>query len=59
VISVVTANILHDVSVGHPFGDHRETPILEGIRDPDEIEDVWMGQVLPHDHLLAEVLYDV
>ena len=59
VIASVAANILHDVAIGHPFRDHREPPILEGVGNPDEFEDVWMGQVLPHGHFFTEVLYDV
>ena len=59
VIASVVADILHDIAVGHPFRDHREPPVLEGVRDPDEIKDVWVGQVLPHGHFFTEVLYDV
>ena len=59
VISSSFADILHDIAVGHPFRDHREPSILEGVRNPDEIEDIWMGQVLPHGHFFTEVLYDV
>ena len=59
VIPGVATNVLHDVAVGHPFRDHRESPILEGVGNPDEVEDVWMGQVLPHGHFFTEVLYDV
>ena len=59
VIASVSTNVLHNITIGHPFGDHREPPTLEGGRDPDEIEDVWMGQILPHGHFFTEVLYDV
>ena len=59
VIAGVVANILHDVTADHPFRDHREPPFLEGVRDSNEIEDVRMGQVLPHGNFFAEVLYNV
>ena len=56
VISSFTTNVLHDVAISHPFRDHREPPILEGVGDPDEIENVWMGQVLPYGNFFTEVL---
>jgi hypothetical protein len=59
VTASVIANVLHDVAVGHPFGDHREPPILEGVRNADKIEDVWMGQVLPRGNFFTEVLHGV
>jgi len=59
VVAGVIADVLHDVSIGHPYGDHGEPSILEGIRDSDEVEDVGMGQVLPHDNLFTEALYCV
>ena len=59
VIAGVVADILHDVAISHPFRDRREPLILESVRDPNEIEDVWMRQVLPQDHFFAETLYDV
>ena len=59
VITRTITNILHDVAVGHPFGDHREHPILEGVRGADKIEDIGMGQVLPHDNFFTKVLYGV
>ena len=59
VIAGVVANIFHDVTVGHPFRDHREPPFLEGVGHPDEIEDVWMEQILPHGNFFAELLHDV
>ena len=37
VIASVIADVLQDVAVCHPFGDHREPPILEGVRNSDEI----------------------
>ena len=40
VISSFTTNVLHNVAISHPFRDHREPPILEGVGDPDEVEDV-------------------
>ena len=58
VISRIAANVLHDITVSHPIRDHREPPILEGVGNPDEIEDVWMGQVLPYGNFFTEVLYD-
>jgi len=59
VIAGVSTNVLHNIAVGHPFGDHGEPPIPEGVGNPDEIKDVWMGQILPHSHFFTEVLYDV
>ena len=59
VIAGVTADVFHDVAVGHPFGDHGEPPILKCVRNADEIEDVGMGQVLPYGNFFAEVLYCV
>ena len=58
-VASVVANILHDVTVGHPFRNHREPPFLEGVRNPNKIEDIRMGQVLPHGNFFTEVLYDV
>ena len=58
VIAGVATNILYDVAVSHPFGDHRESPILEGVGNPDEIKDVWMRRVLPYDRF-TEALCDV
>jgi len=43
VIARVMANILHDIAVGHPFVDHREPPILEGVGNANKTEDVGMG----------------
>ena len=57
VIACVITNVFHDVAVGHPLGDHREPPILEGVRNADKIEDVGMGQVLPQGNFFTEVLY--
>jgi hypothetical protein len=59
VIACVSANEIHDVTVYHPFGNHREPPFLEGIRNPNEGENVRMGQILPHGHLFAETLRGV
>ena len=59
VIAGAVANILHDVTVGHPFRDHREPPFLESVGDPNEIEDVRMGQVLPRGSFFTELLYNV
>ena len=59
VIAGVTADVLHDVAVGHPFRDRGEPPIFKGVRNADKIEDVGMGQVLPYGDFFAEVLYCV
>ena len=40
VVSRIVTNVLHDVPVDHPFGDHGKPSILEGVRNPDEIKDV-------------------
>ena len=57
VVSGIAANVLYDIAVGHPFRDHKEPPALEGVRNPNEIKDVWMGQILPYGSFLTEVLY--
>ena len=59
VIAGVVTNILHDVTVDHPFSDHREHPSLEGVRNANEIEDIRVGQILPHGDFFTEVLCDV
>ena len=59
VITSVIADVLHDVSVGHPYGDHGEPPVPEGVRDSDEIEDVGVKQVLPQSNFFAEALHGV
>ena len=56
VVASMTSDVLHDVAVGHPFGDRREHPVLEGVENADEIEDVGMGQVLPHSNFFTEML---
>ena len=56
VIASVAANVLHNVAVGHPFRDRRKLAILEGVRNPDKIEDVWVGQVFPHCNFFTEAL---
>ena len=58
-VSSITANVVHDVAVCHPFGDHREPPILKEIRNTDKCENVGMGQVLPHDNFFTELLYNM
>ena len=58
-VAGVIVDVLHDVSVGHPFGDHGEPPVLEGVRNSDKIEDVGMGQVPPQGNFFAEALYGV
>lgn len=57
VIANVAANILQDVAIDHPFRDHREPPVLEGIRDTDKSEDVGMGEVLPRGNFFTKALY--
>ena len=59
VVASISTEILHDVSVGHPFRDRREPPILKGVKDSNEIEKVGMGQALPHDNLFAEALHSM
>ena len=59
VIARVITDVLHDVAIGHPLRDHREPPILEGVRNTDKIKDIWMGQVLPHGDFSTKVLCDV
>ena len=58
-VASVSSDVLHDVTVGHPLGGHREFPILEGVGNSDETENVGMTQVLPHDNLFAEALHNV
>jgi hypothetical protein len=43
VVASMTSDVLHDVAMGHPFGDRREHPVLEGVENADEIKDVGMG----------------
>lgn len=59
VISSVMADVLHNITVGHPFVDHRKPPILEGVGNANKTEDVGMGQVLPYGYFLTEVLYGI
>jgi len=59
VITSVTTDVLHNVAVGHPFRDHGEPSVLEGIRNPDKTKDVGMGQVLPYGNFFTEALYGV
>lgn len=56
VIAAGTTDVVHDVTVGHPVGNHGEPPVLKGVRDADEVEDVLVGQVLPHGNLFAKAL---
>ena len=58
VIASFVTNVLYDIAIDHPFRDHREPPILEGVGNPDEIEDVWMAQVLPQGNFFTKVLCD-
>ena len=55
-ISSVFTDVFHDVAVDHPFGDHREPPVIKGVRNADKIENVWMGQVLPRGDFFTEML---
>ena len=59
VIASVMADVLHNIAVGHPFVDHREPPILEGVGNANKTEDVGMGQILPYGYFLTEVLHGV
>ena len=59
VVASIDSNVPHDVTIGHPFGDHRKFPIFEGVRDSDKIENVGMGQILPDGNLFAEALHSV
>ena len=56
VVASVLTDIPCDIPVGHPFRDHRESPIFDGIRNPDKVEDVGMGQILPHGDFFTELL---
>lgn len=59
VVTSIGTDVPHDVAVGHPLGNHGESPILKGVGDSNEIENVGMEQVLPHDNLLAEPLHSM
>ena len=59
IISSVFTDILHDVTAGHPFGDQSEPSTVEGVRNADKIEDIWVGKALPHDNFSTEMLYGV
>ena len=56
-IARVGTDVRHDVTVDHPLRDHRESSVLKGIRDSDEIKNVGMGQIFPHGDLFAEPLH--
>ena len=43
VVTSIAMDVLHDVSISHPFGDHREFPIVECVKNTGKIEDVWVG----------------
>ena len=58
-ISSGFTDILHDVAIIHPFEDHGELHILEGVRNADKVEDIRMRQVFPHGNDLTEVLCGV
>ena len=58
-ISSVFTDELHDVAVGHPFGNHGEPPVVEGVGGANKIEDIWMGQVLPYGDCFTEILHGV
>ena len=57
VITSVTTNVIRDAPADHPFGDHGETPVLEGVRNADKTENVGMGQVLPHGNFFTKDLH--
>ena len=48
--------IVHHVSVGHPLGENPETMWVHGYRNPQQLQDVRMGQVFPTDDLSAQPL---
>lgn len=43
VIASVMADVLDDIAIGHPFVDHREPPIPEGVGNANKTENVGMG----------------
>ena len=47
---------LVDVSVGHPFGYHRNVAITH--YHSQQREDIWMVEAFPHYNLFAEPLYN-
>lgn len=56
VVASVITDVSCDIAVEHPFRDHREPPIFEGVRNPDKIEDVRMRQIFPHSNFFTELL---
>jgi len=56
VIASVSTDILDNVPVDHPFRDHGEPSILEGVRNSNKTMDVRMGKVLPQCDFFAGAL---
>jgi len=61
VVTSVVADVLRDVSVAHPFGDHAGGALTPSrvSGTPMRSMTVGWGQALPHDNLYAGVLYGV
>jgi hypothetical protein len=55
-ICLLFTNIVKDISVGHHLRDHRELSGLWLDFDCNELMDVWMRRIHPHDAFLAEGL---
>jgi len=45
--------ILHHIPAGHPLGKNAETVWVCGYRNPQQRQDVRMGQIFPTDDLSA------
>jgi len=56
VIASVITDVLHNVAIGHPFGDRGEPSILKGIRNSNKAKDIWMRQGIPQDDFFTEAL---
>ena len=53
----VFADILHDVTVRHPLRYSSEHVAPKTILNTDEFEDIGMGQRIPKDNFLTELLH--
>ena len=58
-VASVNPDVLCDVTVVHPLGDHRESPSFKSVRDSNEAENVGMGKVSPHNNLSTKPLHRV
>ena len=55
-VDVVPPNIFHDISVEHPLRNSGKLPFIHVPLDPNEFQDVRMGQRIPEENFFAELL---